>query len=171
MKIYFSHGKKNGPTDPKIVSLEKVAKKYNLETVLIDSTNSINPDERVSSLLELIKDEKEKNFLLVGSSMGGYVSLLAAEQKMPKGLFLIAPAFYITNYNQQTFSPLTLDEFEIVHGWSDTIVPVENSIQYAKKTLCTLHLISANHNFDEAVESIAIIFESYLKKMLHKQKE
>ena len=165
MKVYFSHGKKNGPTDVKLVRLEKVAKKYNLETVIIDSSYTIDPDERVKTLMEIIKNEKENEFLLVGSSMGGYVSLLAAEQKMPKSLFLIAPAFYIPNYSQQVFSPLPLNEFEIVHGWTDTVVPVDKSIQYAKETLCTLHLISANHNFDEAIESIATLFDSHLKKI------
>jgi alpha/beta superfamily hydrolase len=166
MKVYFSHGKKNGPTDAKLVRLEKVAKKYNLETVIIDSSNTINPDERVNSILEIIKNEKENEFILVGSSMGGYVSLLAAEEKIPKSLFLIAPACYMPNYKQQVFTPLKLKNFEIVHGWTDTVVPVEKSIRYAKETLCTLHLISANHNFDEAIESIAILFDSHLKKAL-----
>lgn len=166
MKIYFSHGKKYGPTDPKIIQLAEIAKKYNFETKIIDSTSTIDPDERVQFLLKEVKDEKEDDFILVGASMGGYVSLVVSEKIKPKGLFLIAPAIYIKRYKQQTFQPLAIKEVEIIHGWNDQVVPVENSIKFSKEKKCNLHLISANHKFEESLDTLALFFEQYLKRII-----
>ena len=42
--------------------------------------------------LELVPHER---LILVGSSMGGYVSTVASVSLKPAGLFLMAPAFYM----------------------------------------------------------------------------
>ena len=98
--VYFSHGKESGPWGSKITRLANVAEKYGCRVVSIDYTEIDNPDARVSHLLQKLAAE-ENDTILVGSSMGGYVSLVAAQTSKPKGLFLMAPALYMDGYEQQ----------------------------------------------------------------------
>jgi len=53
-----------------------------------------------------------------------------------------------------------------VHGWSDDIIPAENSIRYAKDADCTLHLISADHSLKGSIEVVGRFFERFLGKAM-----
>ena len=44
--------------------------------------------------MNILKDETGR-FILVGSSMGGYVSLVASGKVEPQAVFLLAPALYM----------------------------------------------------------------------------
>jgi len=78
--------------------------------------------------------------------MGGYVSLVAAHDIKTHAVFLLAPALYIPDYKQQQYCPAT-GYVEIIHGWSDEVIPPGHSIRYAKEADCTLHLISGDSRF------------------------
>ena len=164
MKVIFSHGKESGPWGFKINRLAAIAKKHSCSVDSIDYTDLMDPDLRVKRLLDVLKQETEA-FVLVGSSMGGYVSLVASESVDTKGLFLIAPALYIPNFGKQQHdskSPL----IDIVHGWSDDIIPVENSIQFASQADCALHLIAGDHALNDVVEEVETLFVRFLSKIL-----
>ena len=53
----------------------------------------MDPNQRVEKLFEL-QPQASENLVLVGSSMGGYVSARASEKLKPQGLFLLAPAIF-----------------------------------------------------------------------------
>lgn len=165
MTVYFLHGRKYGPQDPKILKLISVAKSHNLYTCNVGLIHISSPDERVELLKQLIKDEKEDEYILVGSSMGGYVSLLAAEYIKPKALFLLAPAFYIKGYEQQNLPYPKIDHYEIVHGINDTVVPIANSIRYIEgmDSQLQLHQLDTDHAFTNAIDDIAVLFDEFLK--------
>ena len=78
MKVYFSHGKESGPWGTKIKRLAKIAEGMGCAVESVDYTDLMDPVLRVERLLEVLASE-EGRFLLVGSSMGGYVSLVASE--------------------------------------------------------------------------------------------
>jgi len=164
MKIYFSHGKESGPWGTKIKKLAKISKQHNFEVESIDYSKIKNPDERVQYLLKSLENEKG-DFILVGSSMGGYVSLLASEQEKVKGVFLLAPALFLSGYNVQEYNSPAVP-VEIIHGWGDTVVPFENSVQFAKNTNCSLHLIEGDHRLNSSLDKVSAIFEQFLKAVL-----
>ena len=56
----------------------------------------------------------------------------------------------------------TLSNIEIVHGWSDDIVPVASSIKYAQQTQRTLHLIDGDHRLNSSITQVIALFESFL---------
>ena len=164
MKVIFSHGKESGPWGSKIKHLANTASALGFEVDSIDYTGMLNPDERVNKLCKYLADESDP-FILVGSSMGGYVSLVAAEKMPPHGVFLLAPALYITDYEQQEYD-LSLSNVEIVHGWSDNIIPVQKSIQYAQLSKCSLHLIDGDHRLNSSLEQVDALFTLFLTKFL-----
>ncbi len=104
MKIWFSHGKESGPWGSKIKRLAAVAKEYGYQVDSIDYTGLADPDLRVERLLSRLQGNSDGTIVLVGSSMGGYVSLVASEQVEVTGLFLLAPALYLPGYKTQKFS-------------------------------------------------------------------
>lgn len=159
MKIYFSHGKESGPWGTKIKRLADLAEQHGYHVDSIDYRDTLDPDARAQRLVEILEQEKG-DVLLVGSSMGGYVSLLASKVRNVKATFLLAPALYIEGYAVQDYpNPKNL---EIVHGWSDEVIPFENSISYAKKANCTLHLIAGDHRLNSSLEQVERLFEQFL---------
>ncbi|MDF0534686.1 alpha/beta hydrolase [Shewanella sp. A32] len=164
MKVYFSHGKESGPWGSKIKRLANIASDQGYGVDSIDYSDILDPDLRVERLLNILNREKG-DFLLVGSSMGGYVSLVASEQVNAKGIFLLAPALFVPGYKQQAYSKNTY--IEIVHGWSDDVIPPDNSIKFARSTDCTLHLISGDHRLNSSIEVVEKLFENFLASQLH----
>lgn len=159
MKVYFSHGKESGPWGSKIKKLADIAISHGYSVDSIDYSDTLDPDIRVERLVHLLQNEKD-DFLLVGSSMGGYVSLVASEQVNAKGLFLLAPALFIDGYKQQSYSSNT--HIDIVHGWSDEVIPPENSIKFAQQANCTLHLIAGDHRLNSSMVVVETLFANFL---------
>ena len=164
MKVVFSHGKESGPWGFKIQRLAGIAEDRGCVVESIDYTDTMDPDVRVDRLLSVLRGETEE-FVLVGSSMGGYVALVASDKVDAKAIFLMAPALYIPDYRHQRY-PSRSQHIEIVHGWSDDIIPVENSIRYAREADCTLHLISGDHALNGVIDVVANLFENFLRANL-----
>ena len=162
-KVIFSHGKESGPWGSKIKRLAQTAKALGFEVDSIDYQGISSPEVRVEKLLAYVANESEP-YIYVGSSMGGYVSVVAAESTNPKGVFLLAPALYMDDYKHQEYLAPNKN-IEIVHGWSDDIVPVENSILFAKKVNCSLHAINGDHRLNSSIDQVDALFESFLKKL------
>jgi len=160
MNIYFSHGKLGTPRGEKIMRLSGIAEKKGHLVRTIDYTDIMNPDLRAERLIAILKKDTGDK-ILAGSSMGGYASLLASETIAVKGLFLLAPALYLDGYKKQAFAPKA-NHIEIVHGWEDATVPVENSIRFAKKFNATLHILDSDHRLYSALDEIERIFALFL---------
>lgn len=164
MKVHFSHGKESGPRGSKIQRLASIASEYGCDIDSIDYRGLDDPDQRVERLVGLLKNE-EDGFILVGSSMGGYVSLVASDAVKTHAVFLLAPALYIPDYKRQQYCS-THKYLEIVHGWSDEVIPVENSIKFAKEADCTLHLIKGDHRLNSSIETVEDLFRQFLIRVL-----
>jgi alpha/beta superfamily hydrolase len=172
--IIFSHGKESGPFGSKIKALVSVAERLGACTISVnyreDPVGVVHeqnaPGEaqrRVAQLLSL-RLEKHTKLVLVGSSMGGYVSTIASAGIKPDGLFLLAPAFYLQGYECQNPVPCA-GRTMIVHGWGDDIVPVENSIKFARMHVCDLHLLDGDHRLNDALPKIEHLFEMFLRQV------
>ena len=159
MKVYFSHGKESGPWGSKIKRLANIANEHGCSVESIDYSDILDPDLRVERLISVLKDEEEE-FLLVGSSMGGYVSVVAAEQVDTKGVFLLAPALFVPGYKKQSYTSKAC--IEVVHGWSDDVVPPESSIKFAKNMNCSLHLIAGDHRLNSSIEVVEKLFSQFI---------
>lgn len=163
MTIYFSHGKESGPWGRKITALAEIARRKGIRVESIDYRDLPDPDDRARRLVEACRGESEP-IVLVGSSMGGYVSAAAAGAIKPTGLFLMAPAFFLPGYCRQEIA-LHGAKTVIVHGWRDDIVPPDNSIRVARQNRSELHLIDDGHQLLESLPLIALIFSEFLDSL------
>ena len=117
MKIFFAHGKESGPWGSKIKRLAGIAEDLGCAVESIDYTDlRDSADLRVERLVNILNDETGR-FILVGSSMGGYVSLVASGKVEPQAVFLLAPALYMGDDYQSQNYPHKTQHIEIVHGW------------------------------------------------------
>ena len=173
--VVFSHGKESGPWGSKILALADVVKQLGGTVISVDYREhpvGINHDQnafseadrRVEQLLSIHLPEYEK-LILVGSSMGGYVSTVVTARLKPDGLFLMAPAFYMTGYANEDPTPHT-KRTSIVHGWNDFVVPVQNSFRFSKQHQCDLHLLEGDHRLNDALPKVKPIFEIFLKQII-----
>ncbi|MFQ5983568.1 MAG: YqiA/YcfP family alpha/beta fold hydrolase, partial [Woeseiaceae bacterium] len=150
--VYFSHGQESGPWGTKIQAMAEAVRAMGCRAESVDYQGIADPTERVEKLIAECQGVEEP-LLLVGSSMGGHVATAAAAPLNAIGLFVLAPAYYIAEYEDLT--PLPPDiPICIVHGWRDDIVPPENSIRFASACHATLHLINGDHRLTENIDEI-----------------
>lgn len=158
--VVFAHGKESGPWGTKITHLAETARRRGFEVLSPDYSHSQDPGVRVQQLLELAPKARQ-TLVLVGSSMGGYVSLRASETLQPEALMLLAPALYFPNHEEDPAPPAVN---AIVHGWDDDVVPAERAIRYARKHSATLHLLRAGHTLNDRLPELEKIFDDLLLK-------
>jgi pimeloyl-ACP methyl ester carboxylesterase len=158
--VVFSHGKESGPWGSKITAMAAAVRDLGLAVESVDYRGLDDPGDRVRKLLGLRRELKEP-CVLVGSSMGGHVSAAAASGLAARGLFLLAPAFYMPGYEEYTPQDVACPT-AIVHGWHDVIVPVENSIRWAREHTAALHVLDSDHRLEDRIDTICVLLREFL---------
>jgi pimeloyl-ACP methyl ester carboxylesterase len=158
--VVFSHGRESGPWGSKITAMAAVVRGLGWAAESIDYRGLDDPRARVRKLIGSRKD-LEDPLVLVGSSMGGYVSAAAARGLGARGLFLLAPAFYMAGYEEYTPQDVACPT-AITHGWHDVIVPVENSIRWAREHRAALHLLNSDHRLEDQIDAICLLLREFV---------
>jgi pimeloyl-ACP methyl ester carboxylesterase len=158
--VIFSHGQESGPWGTKIRAMAELVKELGCSADSIDYQGIADPTERVEKCVRECAHIDDR-IVLIGSSMGGHVATAAASQVGAVGLFVLAPAYFMEGYEALTPEPPAIPT-TIVHGWHDDIVPVENSIRYARNCSATLHLVDGDHRLTANIDEI----NAYLRQFL-----
>lgn len=165
--VLYNHGKDSHPWTEKTHAMAEVAKRHGYEVESPDYRDQLNPDERVKQILA-IDHSRYDEIVLIGSSMGAYVATVASSIIKPKGLFLMAPAFYLPGYRQIEFKP-TADQILVIHGWQDEIVPPENSWKFCQKHHLCLKMLDADHRLINVLSEVAREFDHFLSTLKSEQ--
>lgn len=162
--ILFSHGKESGPWGSKIKHLAAIAERLGAQVLSPDYRDQADPDARVARLVDLPLPPHDR-LVLVGSSMGGYVSTVASQKLKPAGIFLMAPAFYTLGYAVQDLVPKA-DKVCVVFGWQDEVIPVEHGIRFAQAHRAELHVLDSDHRLNSVLPEVGVLFEHFLVPLL-----
>jgi predicted esterase len=158
--VVFSHGTEGTPFGTKIRALYEIAESEGYEVAAVDYRGVADADERVQMLHEFCRDFSS-HLVLVGSSMGGYVSLAAAPTLHAKGVFLMAPALYMPG-----IPPLKRGlpdcPIALVHGWRDEVIPYEQSMRFANENRLALHMVESDHRLHSAIPFMRHLFQYFL---------
>lgn len=160
--VVFSHGQESGPWGTKIRAMAELVKGMGCAAESIDYQGIADPTERVEKCVRECSVIDDR-LILVGSSMGGHVATAAAAQVGADGLFVLAPAYFMEGYENLTPAPPDIP-ICIVHGWHDDIVPVDNSIRYARECSATLHIVNGDHRLTGNIDEI----NDYLRRFIAK---
>jgi predicted esterase YcpF (UPF0227 family) len=166
LTVIFSHGKEGSPFGTKSKVIKACTLQRGQAFKSIDYSDCSSVEERVVKLKVAINNTKG-SVVLVGSSLGGYVSTIVANEFEIDGLFLIAPALYMSDYAIQEYLPLT-NHVTVRHGWKDEIIPYENSVRFSKVNKAKLELIEDNHRMSETIVDLKNSFTAFIKSVAKK---
>jgi len=161
--VVFSHGQESGPWGTKIRAMADCVRALGCRAESIDYQGIADPTSRVEKLVGEC-GAFDAPLVLVGSSMGGHVATAAAASVGAAGLFVLAPAYYMPGYEDLTPDPPAIP-IEIVHGWHDDIVPVDNSIRYARACAATLHVLDGDHRLTANIDEINALLRRFVRKI------
>lgn len=163
LSIIFSHGQESGPWGTKIRAMAECVRRLGHAADSIDYQGMVDPTERVNRLIEACRSV-DGPLVLVGSSMGGHVATAAAAEVGASGLFVLAPAYFMEGYEMLTPPPPEVP-IAIVHGWHDDVVPVDNSIRFARACAATLHIVDGDHRLTANIDEINGYLEMFLGRL------
>ena len=162
--VIYDYGKDSSPWTDKTLVFAKVAKRHGYTVESPDYSGLLNPDDRVKQLLAMDLSDYDE-IVLIGSSMGAYVATVAAETLKPSGLFLLAPAFYLSGYSRTDFNP-PANHTLVIHGWQDAIVPPEHSWRFCQKYHICLKILNSDHRLISELPVLAEEFDRFLASLL-----
>ena len=164
MQLAFLHGLESGPRGGKVRSLS--ARWPDL--ISPDCEGLVDVDDRLETVKRSLSDAGP--LLLVGSSFGGLVAALLADERARlgatgldiRGLVLCAPALQVAAAEAITACPVPC---VLIHGRGDTVVPIAASRAFAARFGCTLvevedgHRLAASHGrlVDEVARLLASV--------------
>jgi surfactin synthase thioesterase subunit len=161
--ICFAHGKESGPWGTKIRTLAEVARAAGWTVESLDYQGMDEPHARVEKLVGYCRGYPG-TMALAGSSMGGFVAAAVAAELPVRGLFLMAPAFYVPGY-EHSVPPPAACPVTLVHGWRDAVVPWEGSVRYAARSRARLALIDGDHRLTDNLAEVSEFFRIFLRDL------
>jgi|TARA_B110000444_G_scaffold154017_1_gene144113 surfactin synthase thioesterase subunit len=164
LHVVFSHGQESGPWGTKIKMMSDLAISIGCKVKSIDYRGVEAADQRVKKLIDACSTINDP-ICLVGSSMGGFVASAAALDVRAVGLFVLAPAYFMKGFEYTPFEVANIPT-EIVHGWHDDIVPVENSIRFAQQNQSKIHIVNGDHRLTKNIKDINIYLEIFLNQFI-----
>ncbi|MFC5740751.1 alpha/beta family hydrolase [Dyella tabacisoli] len=164
--VILSHGSDSGPGATKVSALAELAEAMGWSATRPDyreddkrgHAGSVAP--RIARLRAHIATLKAPP-VLVGSSMGAFVSGLASLQTPVAGLFLLATPGHIPGY-ADVFD--LRDELPtlLIHGQHDEICPVDEIQAFADKRLLPLLVLEDDHRLGASMDAIAQHFRLFM---------
>ncbi|RUL80015.1 alpha/beta hydrolase [Dyella choica] len=167
--IILSHGSDTGPDATKVSVLAKLAQSMGWTTERPDyreddklgHAESIEP--RIARLHQRIA-ACDAPPVLVGSSMGAFVSGLVSLEVPVAGLFLLATPALIPG-NDLAFDVRLDVPALLIHGWRDEVCPLDEIYEFAGRRELPLLIVNDDHRLGEHVDSIGRQFGFFLQQL------
>lgn len=167
--IILSHGSGSGPEATKVSVLAACAEALGCSTERPDYRDcdaagevaSVAP--RLERLLDRIRAAPHPP-VLVGSSMGAFVSGLASLQLPCRGLFLLALPTEIPGYRQPFDMARGLPSM-LIHGFADELCPADAATAFAGSAGMHTILVADGHRLANHVDFIERQFRLFLEQL------
>ena len=166
--VLLSHGLDSSPDATKVSALAVVARSQGWDEFRPDyrdldaSGDARRIGERIERLLRHAPPAGTP-LVLVGSSMGAFISGFASLRVRARGLFLMAPPMEIPGYPDR-FDQAAVPT-EVVHGWHDELIAADAVIDFARASGQVLHLVDDDHRLGAHVNIIAGWFSRFLSSL------
>ncbi|MHC1479684.1 alpha/beta family hydrolase [Frateuria aurantia] len=167
--ILLSHGSDSGPDATKVSVLAAHAEQRGWSTRRLDyraadrQGHAESVPLRLEALLQAI-DACPQPPVLVGSSMGSFVSGLAAQRRPAAGLFLLATPLAIPGVAEAFACPAGVPAC-FVHGWRDDICPPDPVYAHAASQRAELLLLDGDHRLSDQLPAIVQAFDRFLTEL------
>ncbi|GAB2569454.1 alpha/beta hydrolase [Dyella jejuensis] len=167
--VILSHGSDAGPDATKVSVLAKAAEALGWSTERPDyreddalgHAGCIAP--RIAKLHRRIA-ASEVPPVLVGSSMGAFVSGLASLELPVAGLFLLATPAMIPGSERAFDVRLDMPTL-LVHGWQDDVCPLDDLYEFAGRRQLPLLVVDDDHRLGAHIDAIRRQFTLFLQQL------
>lgn len=167
--IILSHGSDSGPDATKVSALAAVAESLGWTTTRPDyreddalgHAGSVDP--RLARLGAAIAASPAPP-VLVGSSMGAFVSGLASIDAPVAGLFLLALPTRIPGYPRPFAAKAGIPSF-LVHGYADDVCPLDEAVAFARDHAMPALLVQDDHRLSDSLSDIEAAFRRFLGEL------
>lgn len=168
--VILSHGSGSGPEATKVGVLAEAAESLCLTTERPDYRDcdalgeqaSVAP--RVARLVERMHACAQPP-ILVGSSMGAFVSGLASLQAPCRALFLLALPIGIPGA-QPRFDMARDVPAMLIHGFADELCPADAALGFAQRVGMPVLLVDDGHRLANHVDTIEQQFRLFLEHLV-----
>jgi predicted alpha/beta-hydrolase family hydrolase len=167
--ILLSHGSGSGPQATKVGALAALAERRGWRTQRPDYREDDAHGHAASVAPRLARLNAaiaacDAPPLLVGSSMGAFVSALASLEHPVAGLFLLAtpeaiPGFDVALDLRQDVPAL------LVHGWRDEVCPLDDIYAFAGRRQLPLLVLDDDHRLGSSLAAIERQFALFLDEL------
>ena len=158
--VILSHGLESGPNATKVSRLAAIAESAGWSSERPDYSTLRSAEARIALLTERCALAGGRPLVLVGSSMGAYISAMVSLKLSLRGLFLLAPP--VAMPNATTFD-LCCEHSMIVHGWDDELIPAALVTAFAQVRALPLLMVQDDHRLSRSVDLIAATFQLFLQ--------
>lgn len=168
----LSHGFESGPDATKVTALADVAGQLGWTHERPDYTD-LDAQREISSVGDVVGRQRRLHALaqaaaaqgplvLVGSSLGAYISARVSLEVPTRALFLMVPPLQM--------GPLpALDAADVptsvVHAWHDELIPADGVIAWARVRSARLLLVDDTHRLSAHVATSARAFAELLQSL------
>ncbi|RDS81187.1 alpha/beta hydrolase [Dyella monticola] len=167
--VILSHGSDSGPDATKVSVLAELAQSMGWSTERPDFREddklghaaSVAP--RIARLHERMAACSAPP-VLVGSSMGAFVSGLASLELPVAGLFLLATPALIPG-NDLAFDVRLDVPTLLVHGWGDEVCPLDEVYEFAGRRQLPLLILDDDHRLGAHIDAISRHFGLFLEQL------
>jgi predicted alpha/beta-hydrolase family hydrolase len=168
-QIILSHGSDSSPDATKVSALAALAEALGWSTQRPDyrdddaqgHVGSVAP--RVARLRAAVQAQSAPP-ILVGSSMGAFVSGLVSRDLPVAGLFLLATPPEIPGY-ADGFDMRRDVPTMLIHGWRDDVCPLEPIYRFAGERRVPLLVVDDDHRLGDTLDAIVEQFRLFLGRL------
>lgn len=167
--VILSHGSDTGPDATKVSVLAKVAESLGWSTERPDyrEDDALGHAGSVAPRIERLHARIaacEQTPVLVGSSMGSFVSGLASLEQPVAGLFLLATPTLIPG-NDLAFDLREEVPTLLIHGWHDDVCPLDEVYEFARRRYLPLLVLDDDHRLSAHVDELSRQFGFFLERL------
>lgn len=167
--VVLSHGFNSGPGATKIAALAEVARGQGWQAVCPDFraddarglADAVAP-RRARLLAGLASATRP--LVLVGSSMGAFVSALVAPEVDCSGLFVLALPVAIPECAHRLMAPRGVRAM-LVHGYRDEVCPFSAAVTFARDAGAPALLLDDDHTLMAQLAVIEEQFAAFLRQV------
>ncbi|HEX7342207.1 MAG TPA: alpha/beta fold hydrolase [Rhodanobacteraceae bacterium] len=166
--IILSHGSGSSPEASKVSALARVAEQLGWTTERPDyrDSDALGLAESVAPRVQQLVARMQASVtppLLVGSSMGAFVSCLASLKAPCAGLFLMAlpmpPADSAKAFDLDRRVPAMC-----VHGYADDVCPPQPTLDFARERGVPCLLVADGHRLADHLDTVIGQFRLFLER-------
>lgn len=167
--VILSHGSDTGPDATKVSVLAKIAESMGWSTERPDYReddklgHAASVEPRIARLHQSIAACAAPP-VLVGSSMGAFISGQASLELPVAGLFLLATPALIPG-NDLAFDVRLDVATLLIHGWRDEVCPLDEIYEFAGRRELPLLIVNDDHRLSEHVNAIGQQFGFFLEQL------